>query len=104
MSELLVAPLMAAVDQRDLDAVVAHLAPDARLLITDGRRAQGAGAARQLLERALAGLRSSTHTITAEWHLHGVWIADVDPRQKRPDGSGGHRSYPNSAATVLGVS
>jgi len=54
------------------------VAPDCRLLVVDGRRAEGAEAVRALLASFLDAVRSTTHRITAEWHQEGVWIAEVD--------------------------
>ncbi len=65
-------------DELDLDAVMALLAPDARLLTADGRRGDGAAAVRELFSSFLGELRSTTHTITAEWHEGEVWIAEVE--------------------------
>jgi hypothetical protein len=67
-----------ALDSLDADAAMALMAPDCRLLTVDGRRAAGAGAVRVLLAAFLATLYSTSHRITAEWHVDGVWIAEVD--------------------------
>jgi hypothetical protein len=67
-----------AVDRRDVDAAMALLAPDARLLSADGRRANGAEEVRELLLEFLEMLRSSAHRITAQWHPDNVWIAEVE--------------------------
>ncbi len=69
--------LLDAIDSLDVDGVVALLAPDIRLLTADGRRAQGVDAARELLQSFLAVLRSTTHEVTAQWHVDDVWIAEV---------------------------
>jgi hypothetical protein len=53
-------------------------APDGRFLAADGRRAEGTGAIRGLLTSFLAALRSTTHTITAQWHPDNVWIAELE--------------------------
>ena len=58
--------------------MVARFAPDARLLIADGRRAEGRDAVRALLGEVLGALRAATHRITAEWHQDNVWIAEVE--------------------------
>jgi hypothetical protein len=70
--------LLRAVDDLDADAVMALMAPDCRLLTVDGRRAVGAEAVRELFAGFLATLHSTTHRITAEWHVDGVWIAEMD--------------------------
>jgi hypothetical protein len=67
-----------AVDDLDADAVMALMAPDCRLLTADGRRAVGTEAVRALIDSCLATLHSATHRVTAEWHVDGVWIAEVD--------------------------
>jgi len=67
-----------AVDDLDADAVLAVMASDCRLLTADGSRAAGTEAVRALLGGFLATLHSTTHRVTAEWHVDGVWIAEVD--------------------------
>ena len=70
--------LLAAVDRLDVDGVMALTAPDVRLLTTDGRQAQGADAVRAALDETLSGLRSSSHRITADWHVDDAWIAEAE--------------------------
>jgi len=77
--------LLAAVDKLDLDAVMALLAPDARILTADGRRAEGTDGVRELVMDFLAPLRASTHRITAQWHQDDVWIAEVDASYELKD-------------------
>ncbi|HUA43662.1 MAG TPA: nuclear transport factor 2 family protein [Solirubrobacteraceae bacterium] len=67
-----------AVDRLDLATIMALMRPDARVLIADGRRAEGTDAVRQLFGDFLGQLRSTTHRITAQWHQDDVWIAEVD--------------------------
>jgi hypothetical protein len=67
-----------AVDRLDVDAAMALMAPDARVLVADGRRAEGTQAVRQLFGDFLGQLRSTTHRIKAQWHQEDVWIAEVD--------------------------
>ena len=78
MSESPLDQLMQAMDTREVDAMMALVAPDCRLLTADGRRADGAEAVRALLDEFFGALRSTTHKITAEWHQDNVWIAEVD--------------------------
>ena len=78
--------LLAAVDTLDVDAVLALMTPNARLLMVDGRRAQGTAAIRELLSDFVAPLRSTTHRVTADWHEDNVWIAEVDATYERTDG------------------
>jgi hypothetical protein len=70
--------LLGAIDRLDFDAAAAMLSPGARLLIVDGRRADGRDAARELIADFMAQVRSTTHTITAQWHQDNVWIAESD--------------------------
>jgi SnoaL-like domain len=70
--------LLDALDRLDLDSAVALMAPDARVLVADGRRAEGTDAIRRLLGDFLGQLRSTTHRITAQWHDGDVWIAEID--------------------------
>jgi limonene-1,2-epoxide hydrolase len=67
-----------ALDDLDADAAMALMAPDCRLLTAVGRSAVGTEAVRALLAGFLARLYSTTHRVTAEWHVDGVWIAEVD--------------------------
>jgi SnoaL-like domain len=67
-----------ALDRLELEAAMALMAPDARVLVADGRRAEGTDAVRQLFGDFLAQLRSTSHRITAQWHEDDVWIAEVD--------------------------
>jgi ketosteroid isomerase-like protein len=70
--------LLDAFDRRDVDAVAALNAPDVRILLADGRRAEGGEAVRELLIEAIEPLRSCNHRITAQWHQDEVWIAEVE--------------------------
>jgi uncharacterized protein (TIGR02246 family) len=70
--------LLAALDKLDVDAALAMFAPDGRFLTADGRRAEGTDALRALLTSFLGALRSTAHTITAQWHQDNVWIAEVE--------------------------
>jgi hypothetical protein len=70
--------LLEAIDRRDVEAAMAPMATDCRLLTVDGRRAEGAEAMRALFADILETLHSSTHRITAQWHLDEVWIAETE--------------------------
>lgn len=72
------AQLFEAFDRLDTERVEAQFAPDASILIADGRRAQGMGAVHALLGDVLEGISSMSHRITAEWHQDDVWIAEVE--------------------------
>ncbi len=69
--------LLRAIDARDVDAVMALLGPEPRVLVVDGRQAEGATAVRGLLESFLDMLRSTTHRVTDQWLLGDVCIAEV---------------------------
>jgi len=81
-----ISELLDAVDTLDVENVMALTAPEAAILLTDGRRAEGAEAVRELLGSLLGTLRSATHAIRSEWHLDGVWIAEVDATYELHDG------------------
>jgi SnoaL-like domain len=78
VSESPVEQFLDAIDRLDLHGIMALMAPDMRVLVADGRRAEGTDAVRQLLGDFLDQLRSSTHRITGQWHEYDVWIAEVD--------------------------
>ncbi len=78
MSESPLTALLRAIDQLDVEAVMALVAPDCRLLTVDGRRAAGRGAVHELLRDFLGELHSTTHRIIGEWHQESVWIAEVE--------------------------
>lgn len=85
MNESPLAQLLQALDKLDVDAAMALIAPDARLLTVDGHRAHGSGQVRELLTSFLATLRSTTHRITAQWHQDNVWIAEVEASYELQD-------------------
>jgi hypothetical protein len=78
VSDSPIEPLLDAFKQLDGDAVAALIAPDARVLTADGRRAEGAEAVSGLITSFLAALRSVTYRINAQWHQENVWIAEVE--------------------------
>lgn len=78
MSQSPIEEFLDAVDRLELDAIMALMAPDVRVLVVDGRRAEGTDAVRQLLAEFLGQLRATTHRITAQWHSDDVWIAEAD--------------------------
>jgi hypothetical protein len=80
-----VARLLAALDNLDIEAAMALVAPDGRLLVVDGRRAEGSEAVRDLFLDLLTKLRSTSHRITAEWHQDHVWIAEVEATYELED-------------------
>jgi hypothetical protein len=67
-----------AIDRLDLEGTMALMAPDARVLFADGRRARGSEAVRELFGEFLGQLRSTTHRITGHWHQDDVWIAEAE--------------------------
>lgn len=70
--------LVDSMDRLDVDALLGLFTPTGRLMTADGRHAQGAEELRSLLSEFFGALRSTTHTITAEWHQDNVWIAELD--------------------------
>jgi SnoaL-like domain len=70
--------LLAAIDQRDVDAVMALTAPDVQVLTMDGRGAQGTDAVRAAFDAIFSALRSSSHRITTQWHVDDAWIAEAE--------------------------
>jgi SnoaL-like domain len=80
-----IAHLLSAVDRFDVEAAMSLFAPDARILVADGRRAQGIDRVREFMTEFLAGLRSTTHRITAQWHPGDVWIAEVQATYELTD-------------------
>ena len=78
MEESPLEQLLAAIDALDIEAVMALVGSEPRFLAADGRRAVGASEVRVLVAELLAALRSTTHNVTAAWHLADVWIAEVD--------------------------
>jgi len=70
--------LLEAFDRLDVDGATALFAPNVRVLLADGSRAEGAGPARELVASYLAQLRSTAHHFTAQWHQDDTWIAEVD--------------------------
>ena len=77
--------LLNAMDTRDVDAIMALMAPDCRLLTVDGRRAEGTDAVHALLVDFFGQLRSTTHKITAKWDEGDTWIAEVDASYELKD-------------------
>ena len=78
MSQSPIEEFLDALDRLELDAIMALMTPDVRVLVVDGRRAEGTDAVRQLFADFLGQLRATTHRITAQWHEDDVWIAEVD--------------------------
>ncbi|HEX9481417.1 MAG TPA: nuclear transport factor 2 family protein [Solirubrobacteraceae bacterium] len=85
MSRSPIEQLLEAFDKRDVDASMALIAPDCRMMVVDGRRVEGAEAVRELFTEFLGELRSTTHRIIAEWHLDDVWIAEVEATYELTD-------------------
>ena len=78
MSDSPIDQLLRAVDRLDAEAVLAMLAPEGKFLTVDGRRAQGTEAVSTLIREFLGQLRATSHRVTAQWHVDGVWIAEVE--------------------------
>jgi ketosteroid isomerase-like protein len=79
--------LLGAIDLRDVEAATALVAPDCRMLTVDGRRAEGKSGVQELFAEFVATVRSTTHTITAQWHQEDVWIAEVEVSYELSDRS-----------------
>lgn len=85
MPESPIDQLLGAIDKRDVEAAMALMAPDCRLLAVDGRRVEGTAAARELFTDFLSMTRSAKHQVTAQWHQGNVWIAEVDATYELKD-------------------
>jgi len=79
--------LLDAIAKRDVEGAMALIAPDCRLLVVDGRRAEGEAGVRELFTEFVATVRSTTHRITAQWHQDDVWIAEVEASYELRDRS-----------------
>jgi SnoaL-like domain len=78
VSESPIDQLLHAIDNLDADAAVAMLAPDAELLVVDGRRARGTDGVRRLFHDFLSNLRSTSHRVTSQWQVDDAWVAEVE--------------------------
>lgn len=78
MSSSPIETLLDSFDRLDVEGVMGLLAPDPRLRLADGRRADGAEAVRELVAGLIAELRSTAHRIVSQWHQDDVWIAEVE--------------------------
>ena len=85
LSESPIDQLLDALDRLELEGAMALMAPDVRMLVADGRRAEGTEAVRGLFGDFLGQLRSTTHRITAQWHVETVWIAEVEASYELQD-------------------
>jgi hypothetical protein len=77
--------LVKALDGLDVEAAMALMAPQVRMLSADGRSADGSDAVRALITDFVSGVRSMTHRITAHWHPDDVWIAEVEATYELKD-------------------
>lgn len=78
MSDSPIEQFLRAVDELNVDAAMALMAPDVQFLAVDGRRGEGSEAVRKLVADFMSTLRSTSHRITAQWHQDDVWIAEVE--------------------------
>jgi hypothetical protein len=85
VSESPIERLLSAVDELDIDRAMAVFAPECRMLVADGRRADGLDEVRTLMTDAMSALRSTSHRITSQWHEDGTWIAEVDATYELQD-------------------
>jgi hypothetical protein len=77
--------LLSALDRLDVDAAMRLAAPDCQLLTVDGHRSQGHEAVRRHLTEFLGVLRSTTHHVTAQWHVDDVWVAEAEASYELQD-------------------
>jgi hypothetical protein len=70
--------LLDAIDSLDLDRMIRLMAPDGTLLTADGSRAHGTDAVRKVFADYIRQLRATAHRVTAQWHVDGVWIAELE--------------------------
>lgn len=77
MDQSPVVDLLAAIDQLDVESVMALCAPDCRFSTADGRQGEGRDGTGQLLSGFLSQVRSTKHEITSHWHVDDTWIAEV---------------------------
>ncbi len=85
MTESPIDRLLRAIDALDVQAAMALMEPDCRLLTVDGRSAEGRESVSALLTDFLGPLRATTHRITAAWHEENVWIAEVESSYELKD-------------------
>jgi hypothetical protein len=78
MNDSPIEKLLEALDRLDVEAVLALMAPDGKLLRADGRRAQGKDAVREVVTELVNALRSASYRVAAQWHHDDVWIAEVE--------------------------
>ncbi len=78
MNDSPIEQLLKAIDELDVDAATALLAPDIRFLAADGRRGEGIEAMREFITEFVSALRHTSHQITAQWHQDDVWIAELE--------------------------
>jgi hypothetical protein len=77
---------LAAIDKLDVEAAIALMAPDCRMLIADGRRAEDTASVRELISDLLATLHETTHRVTSQWHPEDdVWIAEIEATYELKD-------------------
>jgi hypothetical protein len=89
-------------DTLNVDAVIALFAPGGQLLRTDGRVADGVDEVRKSISDFVGPLRSTTHSISTEWHPEdGVWIAELTATYELRDGER-HGPYPRVAVLRTG--
>jgi hypothetical protein len=77
--------LLSALHAFDLDAAIAMLAPDVDVLFSDGRRAQGIDAARELITGFASSLHSMAHRVINEWTAGDISVAEVEAKYELQD-------------------
>jgi hypothetical protein len=74
-------------DLLDADACAELFSADGRLRFVDGRVVRGRSAVRECLSGYFADLRSTEHTVGAQWHFDRVSIAEVEANYVLADDS-----------------
>ncbi len=85
MNDSPIEQLLSAMDELDVDAAMALMAPNVRFLAVDGRRGEGKDAVRELVTDFVSTLRSTSHRIMAQWHEDDAWIAEVEANYELQD-------------------
>ena len=74
-----------AMDALDANAANACLAPTVRVLMADGRRAQGQPEVTRLIADFLSRVRRMSHRVITEWHIDDTWIAELEATYELSD-------------------
>jgi hypothetical protein len=72
-------------DALDAEGASAVLAPTVRVLMADGRRAQGQPEVTGLIADFLSRVRRMSHRVITEWQVDDVWIAELEATYELTD-------------------